>query len=64
MHHDWYNLRYGVRLINSFIIREEKKKKRGEKSNYHVTDRHLIKIRNGDWILKLSKTIFPICTIK
>lgn len=30
MHHDWYNLRYGVRLINSFIIREEKKKKGGE----------------------------------
>lgn len=49
MHHDWYNLRYGVRLINSFIIREEKKKKGGGKSNYHVTDRHLIKIRNGDW---------------
>lgn len=30
MHDDWYNLRYGVRLINPFIIHEEKEKKKEE----------------------------------
>lgn len=60
MHDDWYNLRYGVRLINPFIIHEEKEKKGGGE-NQITTDRHLIiKIRNGDWkYMKTIQQFFP-----